>query len=419
MRRPLGLSLLLLSLCGSTAASSAESFSCPPAKPGNALVESIGMNTHFMQGWQYTDFKRVIAMLKDLGVNQIREGFAGPGRVPLEVAARSGIKFNFVIDRKWDNLLIEKLEYWEKRFPGSILSIEGPNEVNNWPVKFDGLDGIPAAKKFQDALYSGVKASPILKHIPIVAMTSYPTFTNVADIGNIHVYSRSGDGLLGEIDSGSKDEIDHNPDRKKIWITEAGYPTLAGPGYFEGVSEDIQANLLLDLLLNASTRDIGKVFIYQFLDQYTDRADQQGYFGVVSLDWRPKPAYEAIRNLITIVSRDGGAASTSRADLSYRLDGLPETAAHAVYQLNDRSWIVAVWDNRRLWDNTTHRPVAAFETPVTLVLPQKNATLTLFDPVAGSASKAIAKGTDRMSFSLSGAPLLLRVDVAGGGGCKK
>lgn len=415
MRRILTMGGLLMALGAAAPAASADPFTCPPAKTGTALVDAIGMNTHFKQGWQYEDYRRVIAMLKDLGVRQLREGFAGPGQIQLETAVRAGMKFNFVIEPKFDRVLIEKLEFWEKRFPGSILSIEGPNEVNNWPVKIDGLDGIPAAKRFQQTIYDGVKASPVLKHIPVLALTSYPVFANPADIGNIHVYSRSGGGVIDEIDGGLKDEREHNPDRRSFWITESGYETLVGPGEYEGVSEDVQAKLLLDLLLNASVRGIDKVFLYQFLDQYTDPKDVQAHFGIVRLDWQPKPAFAAIRNLIKIFS--AGAAPAPATGLSYRLEGLPGTGAQAVYQLGDRSWIVAVWDNRRIWDNTDHRPVAAFETPVTLVLPRKDATVSVFDPVAGPDPQSVSTGVDRVAFKLAAAPLFLRVDAAGVG-CK-
>lgn len=403
--------LVLITASTASATEPSLSYKCPPIKSSQTLVDSIGMNTHFMQGWQYEDYNRTIALLKDLGINQVREGFSGLGKVQLETAARSGLKFNFVIEPKWDGLLFEKLEIWHKKFPHSILAIEGPNEVNNSPVKIDGLTGIEAAKRFQTLIFRGIKSSSILKDIPVIALTSYPTFNNPADIGNIHVYSRTGGGILNEMDSAIKDEIDNNLDRKSIWITESGYQTLVSPGYYEGVSEDIQAKLILNLILNAINRGIEKVFVYQLLDQYDNHNDQEANFGLVARDWRPKPSFFALRNMIKLFTHAGISVGHRLKSLPYRLDGLPSTAAQATFQLSDSSWIIALWDNRRLWDEKNHRPAPSFASPITISLPQNDVTLSIYSPVANANALSVTKNESRFEFELSSSPIFLRVET--------
>ena len=52
-------------------------------------------------------------------------------------------------------------------YPGSIIAIEGPNEVNNFAVNYEGLTGTAGAQAFQADLYAAVNASPILQDIPV------------------------------------------------------------------------------------------------------------------------------------------------------------------------------------------------------------------------------------------------------------
>ena len=60
------------------AAAQAE-LSCQPAAPIDALLSSFAMNTHMQQGWQYSDAKKTVEVLKDLGISEVREGFVGLG----------------------------------------------------------------------------------------------------------------------------------------------------------------------------------------------------------------------------------------------------------------------------------------------------------------------------------------------------
>ena len=99
-----------------------------------------------------------------------------------------------------------RLEAWEQRYPGSILAIEGPNEVNNWPITYGGLSGIPGAQAFQKDLYEGVRGSEVLGNIPVLALTSWPVFMNHSDIGNIHAYARDGGYMSARIVGGIFDE---------------------------------------------------------------------------------------------------------------------------------------------------------------------------------------------------------------------
>ena len=92
----------------------------------------------------------------------------------------------------------------EMRRPGSVSAIEGPNEVNNFPVHWAGTvdpkDGDMthrmAAKGMVAALHTAVQADDVLRHIPTVGHTdTVPSSAMGAAYANMHVYAHD-DGPL-------------------------------------------------------------------------------------------------------------------------------------------------------------------------------------------------------------------------------
>lgn len=89
--------------------------------------------------------------------------------------------------------------------------------------------------------------------------------------------------------------VDNGDAGKKIWMTEIGAPTAAATA--GGVSQQEQAKQLTDVLARASRADYsGPVFIYSIRDIDTaDATDDQDNFGaLLTSDWQPKVAAEAL-----------------------------------------------------------------------------------------------------------------------------
>ncbi len=83
----------------------------------------------------------------------------------------------------------------------------------------------------------------------------------------------------------------HGDDAKKLWGTEAGYPSCSVSGYC--VNESTQAQYIHDYL--TVWRDwsawTGPLFIYQMRDRGTSLSDPESNFGLVHNNWSPKPSY--------------------------------------------------------------------------------------------------------------------------------
>jgi hypothetical protein len=377
-----------------------------------AFINSFGVVTHLEQGWQYEDAARTVSVLKELGITQVRDGFVGvgsPGRGALEYAAQQGVKFTFNIHPGWSiPTVIAQLEAWVARFPGSVMAIEGPNEVNNWPVAYQGKTGIEGAQAFQRDLYAAVNASSALKDIPVIGVTSWPVFQNDSDIGNIHAYEREGDFLTQNIKTALADENTFNPG-KTVWMTEAGYHTRVGSNYHEGVSEAVQAKMIPSLFLSAFEQGIAKTFAYQLANQYPDPNTQESYFGLVNQNWTPKPAFTALKNTIAILKQGESGQHAAAGSLGYDLQGLPATAHHKLFRSDNGDWIVAVWNEPDIWNEHTNTEIQNPTSLVSLKLDQTHPGLTLFDPLTGTAAIQSATNANALTFTLDDHPIFIKI----------
>jgi hypothetical protein len=86
---------------------------------------------------------------------------------------------------------------------------------------------------------------------------------------------------------------------KPLWITEFGYPTYMGGA---GVDEESQANYLVRTFLLARTSPaIERIFWYDFQNDGEDPAEGEFNFGLVRMDRTLKPAYRAVKTMISLV----------------------------------------------------------------------------------------------------------------------
>ena len=86
----------------------------------------------------------------------------------------------------------------------------------------------------------------------------------------------------------------HGDAHKKVWITEFGYSTTSADG---GVSEARQAEFLVKSLRQVERLPwVHSLFVYQARDTPFNNTDTyEGRFGLMTTDWKPKPAYGALR----------------------------------------------------------------------------------------------------------------------------
>ena len=300
--------LASLALLAAAAVSSAAAEQAPATAIRAAdFLSTLGVATHidYTDG-RYSDIGKVINSLRYLGVSRVRDHGPNPAADPvgqrhLGIAAKAGIKFIFTLGGNDPAAGVKLLRAFVEQHPGSITAVEGPNEVNNWPISYNGLKGTEAAQAFQAALYDLVKQDPLLRDLPVIGFTDYPVHSSKADWNNGHPYSRDGSQPSRLLLESRLEQEKVDPGRPFV-VTETGYHTSLTAheaGGWRGVDPSSQAKFILNTYVGAARLGFKGTYIYQLLDAYPDPegSDQERHFGLFDLQFRPKPSAKAVRTL--------------------------------------------------------------------------------------------------------------------------
>ena len=175
------------------------------------FVNSIGVNVHMgFLNTSYADATLVADSLVLLGITHVRDNFPGAeyGAAfeagALQLAAE-GYKFDFVIP-VYDgsvNLAADMavMNSLQQTYPGSVFTVEGPNEVNLNVTPFNGGSAPSNIDQLQAQLYDDVRADPNLVGVNVlnftIASTSASTYapygnvSSTANYANTHIYNAS------------------------------------------------------------------------------------------------------------------------------------------------------------------------------------------------------------------------------------
>jgi hypothetical protein len=407
------------------------------------FIDRIGIGTHLNwkdAGMAWQDENKVVNCLSHSGIKHIRDAIPLDGfTMPIyQRIVGLGCKFNiltgitpdFSNSGSWaaDLGQIAKLE---KHRPGCVASIEGPNEINMWPQYYHGqatTQNIAIGKDIQKLLWDQAKAHNDIKHIPVINLTMAipPGTTQQAsgmgnmsafnNFGTAHVYYGNGDQARGRYKEYGIDVAKHISSTNPVQITETGYYTAVndmgwGGG---GVTEPVQARLLLNLLFAAAQMGSARSFVYQLLDNRTDlnaaNTIEQS-FGIYRGDGNPKHAGNALHNLTTILAdTDGTFAPTA---LDYTLAGLPATGQHYLMQKASKAFFLAVWAEPDIWDQPNKRQINVADTQVTLNLAASAASVKVYDTLTGTDPVTTKSNVTSVAFGVSDHPVIVEVSGAG------
>lgn len=162
----------------------------------------------------YANIANVAADLNYLGISEIRTGITNGqnGSAPLSsyiALAQNGVKFTICLfaggtlttaSLQSQLALVAQLN---SAVPGSVVAVEGPNEINNAPLTYNGMGGLQGAVNLQQDIYSEVQANPALKGVVVDYFTGYSagaiaagpdpaTTPGLADFDNQHPYPQNG-----------------------------------------------------------------------------------------------------------------------------------------------------------------------------------------------------------------------------------
>jgi hypothetical protein len=165
------------------------------------FIDSLGVIVHIeYSNSKYADTINVLSDLRYIGIDHVRDhslNSANDGQANYQKLADAGIKFDMLVSPTQPlSKAITDLAQFATANPGAVTSIEGPNEINNFPLSYKGLSGVAAGKLFQADLFHTVNASTALASIPVLNLTGSWQVTSGFDYNNAHPYTLHGDQPL-------------------------------------------------------------------------------------------------------------------------------------------------------------------------------------------------------------------------------
>ncbi|WP_158927964.1 glycosyl hydrolase [Acidisphaera sp. S103] len=402
------------------------------AVPVTHFLASLGVNTHVAQGY---DYEKYIPALKYLGVKAVRDS---TGNVPNLVALhqKTGVLIDIFNAGDLPGLLRAGRTLAAAK---GLLSFEGANEPNNFPITYDGETGggagswMPVAN-FQRDLYSSVKGDAALKDYPIfdvseggaevdnVGMqwltipagseTMMPTGTAYADYANVHNYVigtcnryvdnqawqaaaptaiRCWDGLFGEYGytwrRGFPGYAGGQLSAVPRVTTETGWDSVSNPG-----GEVVQGKVLVNTYLAQYARGWRYTFIYELGDGEGGGGNQ----GLFHRDWSPKPAATYIHNLTSILADTGAVAATH--ELGYSIANAPVTVHDLLLQKSSGAFDLVVWGEQIQGSNDV---VVGFGSP--------HAVVNVYDVTSGTRPVRTFANVNSVPLTLSDHAVVVEV----------
>ncbi len=386
------------------------------AVAASVFVDTIGVNTHLSWGdTPYSDVNLVQSSLDYLGVANVRDAIFPWAEASFDTLAAHGVDFCYYIAN--EDLAYQKTALEARA--DSIDYIEGPNEVDNWPVSYGNLTGLDAAKAMMSDLDHWLATDPQLgpdgANVPLAQLTFGNTdrstlsvdFTPYADVGTAHSYAAWG-WNPARIVQDRIDEAHILAPGKPVISTEAGYHTATGSTNWTGVSELVQAKYTVDLLLDQFKAGVQKTYLYELLDRNTagSNADPEQHFGLFHTDGTPKLAATAIHNMTNYLHSDGNFDAGS---LAFDVSGMPATGNDLLLQTAQDTYVVALWNDTLLWDEAKNTPISVAPQSVTLNFPDEWSQAYLYDPVTNVETTIAQTPDHHITVQLPDHAVLLKI----------
>lgn len=414
-----------LAACHKDAASAAESESHTFTEiPGSAygFVNSIGVNTHLNYFDRlYGNFPLVQRELASLGILHLRDGIHLQnddynamvyGR--WAQLGKLGIRFNAVADPR-SNLgpitpeLLQKVYVLSDR---TIESIEGPNEmdvsgISNWST---------VDRDFNDTLYRSVRQMPDSRHVkligPSMAFASHGhqvgDISGRNDFGNLHSYPAG--KLPSTIFPEQTDLARDLSGSHAVIMTETGYHNALNDHNDQpAVSEKAAAQYVPRLFLENFIHGIPRTYLYELLDELPDPAlkDNQLHWGLIRSNGTEKPAFSALKNLISELYDRSDTAHPR--PLTWSLSGTQAVIDHLLLEKSNGELDLILWQEIPSFDQKRQMDITNPPATADLKLSVRAKLIKLYEPALQATPIRSFSDTDNFLIEVPDHPLVIQI----------
>jgi hypothetical protein len=347
--------------------------------PADSFVEFISVQTHL--NWYNTVWDQAAwrPLLGGLGVRYTRSSVGNRlARDHLHALyqdydIRSTALFNtinkdgsFKLDTTLETLAFMR----EEIGPEKIHAVEGPNEYTH---KYKSEGWAERLIEYQKFLHDAVKSDAALNGAPVVAPTiwkrnldEYNAIRGIdpyADFGNLHLYNGGRKPSMFDrdkadvpIDAAIRDAQIVTPG-KPVCITETGFNVADGASPPKwAVPPEVAAKYTLRNLAELFLRRhlVKSANIYSLIDD----EHENNHFGLLDTNLTPRPAYWALRNLVSLLSDPGLNFASEPLTCQIKTDDA--NLRSLVLQKRDKRFMLMLWLDVDSYDRRT---AAAIDVP--------------------------------------------------------
>jgi hypothetical protein len=338
------------------------------------FVDSVGVNVHLhYMDTLYNNFDLVKARLIELGIRHLRDGLIDTTWQPYydrhNALGSAGIKGVFIARPRASDSLLRQ---YPSRVAQTFEAYEAPNEFNQ-----SGETGWAATVRASLVQLRALKSIPALARFPVYgpSLTNEAAYTTLGDVGslidagNLHNYfagHHPGTGGWGDKGYGS---IDWNlalvrqiSGGKPIVSTETGY--WDDPSRVDTIPPDVVGTYMPRMLLEQFRKGVRRSYIYELCDFPVVGINGTSGYGLLTQDGSRKPAFNAVKALLSLLSDPGPAISVRT--FPYMLQGATSDVRHMSFQKRDGSYYVAIWIELPMYDVNAKRIIAVPSQRITI-----------------------------------------------------
>jgi hypothetical protein len=417
----------LLAAFGCLLALPSLAFGETPTRSAAAFHDSVGVSTHVVYySTAYGNWEALLTRLEELGVRHLRDGtYANPAPQwrkfneryyeSVEYAADRGFRFNFGLGNPGyeAGTLDQLIAVVGGRLRRAAEAVEGPNEFDHfvggrrWPKRLAA---------YSRALYRKVKAHPSLSKLPVVGPSLVQAegprrvgdLSPWLDVGNIHPYA-GGAAPRPSWVAADRERVAPLSGPKPVWATEAGFHNAVNARDGQPpVSERAGAIYTLRTVLEHFRAGINRTYLYEAVDFWPDprRRNPNWNFGLLRNDMTPKPAFTALKNLLSLAGDEPRRGGPRPLRVGVRTGA--RDVRRLVLQKADGSHLVILWRLASVWDRDRRVPQGVRERPVAVSIPGQR-RVARANPMVSAALRPVARRGGEVRLRLGAEPLVLHV----------